>query len=70
MYRILHGHGRRDDLLLLEDVGARMGPGTTICALGPSTVAPIASTLARFREHYVTHVDLSTCPLEVPARAA
>jgi NADH-quinone oxidoreductase subunit F len=70
MYRILHGHGRRDDLLLLEDVGARMGPGTTICALGPSTVAPIASTLSRFRDHYLAHIDLGACPLEVPARAA
>jgi len=70
MYRILHGHGRRDDLALLEDIGTRMGPGTTICALGPSTVAPITSTLARFRDHYLAHVDIGSCPLEVPARAA
>jgi NADH-quinone oxidoreductase subunit F len=70
MYRILHGAGRRADLALLSDIGARLGPGTTICALGPSTVAPITSTLSRFHDHYVAHVDLGACPLEVPARAA
>jgi NADH-quinone oxidoreductase subunit F len=70
MHRILHGAGRRADLALLRDIGARIGPGTTICALGPSTVAPIASTLSRFHDHYLAHVDLGACPLEVPARAA
>jgi NADH-quinone oxidoreductase subunit F len=70
MHRIVLGHARHDDLALLEDVGARLAPGTTICALGPSAVAPIRSTLARFRDHYVAHVDLGACPLEVPARAA
>ena len=70
MYRIVHGHGRLEDLALLEDVGRRMGPGTTICALGPSTVSPISSTLARFRDHYLAHIHDGLCPLEAPARAA
>jgi NADH-quinone oxidoreductase subunit F len=70
MYRILHGYGRAEDLALLEDVGTRMGPGTTICALGPSTVSPISSTMTRFRDHYLAHISDGCCPLEVPARAA
>jgi NADH-quinone oxidoreductase subunit F len=70
MYRIVYGYGRLEDLALLEDVGKRMGPGTTICALGPSTVAPISSTLNCFRDHYLAHVSVGACPLEAPARAA
>ncbi len=68
--RIVHGYGRIEDLSLLQDVGTRMGPGTTICALGPSAVSPISSTLTRFRDHYLAHVNIGGCPLEAPARAA
>lgn len=70
MGRIVHGYGRIEDLALLEDLGTRMGPGTTISALGPSTVAPISSTLTRFRDHHLEHVRIGGCPLEAPARAA
>ena len=56
MSRIVHGYGRLEDIALLEDIGTRMGPGTTICALGPSAVAPISSTLMRFRDHYLAHI--------------
>ncbi len=68
--RIVHGYGRPEDLGLLEHIGTRMGPGTTICALGPSAVAPISSTLTRFHEHYLAHLSVGGCPLEMPARAA
>jgi NADH-quinone oxidoreductase subunit F len=70
LYRIVHGHGRLEDLALLQDVGSRMGPGTTICALGPSAIAPITSTLTRFGDHYLAHIHEAGCPLERPARAA
>jgi NADH-quinone oxidoreductase subunit F len=65
MKRIVDGHGRRDDLVLLMDVADNISPGiawppkqTTICPLGPSTVSPLASAMRRFPEefeHYITH---------------
>ena len=70
MHRIVHGSGRSADLELLADLAGHIGPGTTICALGPSAVAPITSTLTRCYDHYVAHVRDGACPLEAPARAA
>ena len=70
MNRIVRGSGRSADLELLTDLAGHIGPGTTICALGPSAVAPITSTLTRFHDHYVAHVRDGACPLEAPARAA
>ena len=40
-----------------------MGPGTTICALGPSAVAPISSTLTRFHDHYLAHIQQRRLPV-------
>ena len=70
MYRIVHGYGRLEDLALLQDVGSRMGPGTTICALGPSAVAPISSTLDALPRSLPRAHPRGGCPLETPARAA
>ncbi|MEM9561655.1 MAG: NADH-quinone oxidoreductase subunit NuoF [Actinomycetota bacterium] len=73
LQRILDGHGRPEDLDLLEDIGSQISPGdypkaahteagltavpfppkqTTICPLGPSSVAPITSALRRFRHEF------------------
>jgi NADH-quinone oxidoreductase subunit F len=35
---------------------------TTICPLGPSAVAPIVSSVLRFRDEYLTHVKEGGCP--------
>jgi NADH-quinone oxidoreductase subunit F len=50
LYRMLHGHGRPEDLDLLLDFGNNIAPGlgwppgmTTICQLGPSTMSPTIS---------------------------
>ena len=55
--RILDGHGRSSDLELLWDVSDNISPGlgwppamTTICPLGPSATAPVASILRYFRD--------------------
>ena len=55
--RILDGHGRPSDLELLWDVSDNISPGlgwppamTTICPLGPSATAPVASILRYFRD--------------------
>ena len=54
--RILDGRGRAEDLDLLWDVSDNISPGlgwppamTTICPLGPSATAPVASILRHFR---------------------
>jgi NADH-quinone oxidoreductase subunit F len=63
--RIIDGYGRPSDLDLLLDVADNISPGltwpprqTTICVLGPSATAPLASALQLFRyefEYYIEH---------------
>ena len=36
---------------------------TTICALGPSAVSPIDSSIFRFRDHYLAHITTGDCPI-------
>ena len=80
--RIMAGHGRVEDLALLEDVGSNISPGvypgagahpgdpaipfppkqTTICVLGPSAVAPVTSSLRRFRDEYLAYIDGTKAP--------
>jgi NADH-quinone oxidoreductase subunit F len=61
--RIIDGHGRPEDLALLLDVCDNISPGiawpprqTTICALGPSAVSPIASAVKRFRHEFDAYI--------------
>lgn len=68
MHRIEEGTGRGDDLDLLLDVSDNLSPGiawppkqTTICPLGPSAVSPVASSIRRFRDDYVAHIDQGRC---------
>lgn len=68
MHRIEEGTGRLDDLDLLLDVSDNLSPGitwppkqTTICPLGPSAVSPVASSIRRFRDDYVAHIDHGGC---------
>ena len=35
---------------------------TTICPLGPSGVSPVDSSLGRFRDDYLAHIDHRRCP--------
>lgn len=81
MHRIEFGHGRKEDLELLLDIGDNISPGpfphpprpgydavpfpykqTTICPLGPSAVSPIESSIARFRDDYLAHIEGAGCP--------
>ncbi|MEA3018706.1 MAG: NADH-quinone oxidoreductase subunit [Actinomycetota bacterium] len=69
LHRIETGSGRDDDLELLLDVSDNISPGiawppkqTTICPLGPSAVAPIASSIHRFRDEYLLHIKEGGCP--------
>lgn len=67
MERMLRGRGRPSDIPLLLDVSDNISPGltwppaqTTICPLGPSATAPIASTIRLFPEEYERLVAANT----------
>lgn len=50
--RIEHGDGVESDLDLLLELGRNM-TGTTICVLSDSAAAPVASSIAKFRDDYL-----------------
>jgi NADH-quinone oxidoreductase subunit F len=65
--RILNGQGRPEDIDLLMDVADNISPGltwppkqTTICPLGPSTTAALASTIRNFRPEYEAYIAAAT----------
>jgi NADH-quinone oxidoreductase subunit F len=69
LHRIEAGQGREDDLDLLLDVSDNIAPGlvwppnqTTICALGPSAASPVYTSIAMFRDDYLTHIKEGACP--------
>lgn len=52
MRRIEDGMGTEEDLDLMLDLGRNM-TGTTICVLSDSAVAPVASSIAKFKDDYL-----------------
>ncbi|CAN5842622.1 NADH-quinone oxidoreductase subunit NuoF [soil metagenome] len=50
--RIENGFGRMEDLDHLLELGANM-TGTTICVLSDSAAAPVASSIAKFKDDYL-----------------
>jgi NADH-quinone oxidoreductase subunit F len=64
MYRVVHrietGHGRPEDLELLESVGNNIS-GRTICALGEAAVGPVASFIQHFRKEFEYHIEHKRC---------
>jgi NADH-quinone oxidoreductase subunit F len=50
--RIENGYGRPEDLDTLLELGTNM-TGTTICVLSDSAAAPVASSIAKFKEDYL-----------------
>ncbi|HEX6589630.1 MAG TPA: NADH-quinone oxidoreductase subunit NuoF [Longimicrobiales bacterium] len=57
--RIENGMGRPEDIQHLLDLGKNM-TGTTICVLSDSAAAPVASSIAKFREEYDARLALAT----------
>jgi len=60
--RIEHGEGRTADIDLLLNVANNIG-GKTLCPFGDAAVAPVISTIAKFRHEYEAHVREGRCPL-------
>ncbi len=58
--RIEHGHGKADDLALLDSVAESI-MGRTICALGDAAAMPVRGMLKHFRDEFAYHVEHKTC---------
>lgn len=61
LQRIVDGHGTLEDLDLLVEVGEAVQLGS-LCGLGKSAPNPVLSTLANFRDEYISHVVDKRCP--------
>jgi NADH-quinone oxidoreductase subunit F len=51
LHRIAHGHGKMEDLEMLDDVATKIS-GRTICALGDAAAMPVISFVKNFREEF------------------
>jgi NADH-quinone oxidoreductase subunit F len=60
--RILAGHGRMEDLDLLDGIARNM-TGTCFCPLGESVPPSLRASLRYFRDEYVHHVTSGACDL-------
>jgi NADH-quinone oxidoreductase subunit F len=58
--RIEHGHGKAEDLALLDSVADNI-KGRTICALGDAAAMPVQGMLKHFRDEFVHHIEHKTC---------
>jgi NADH-quinone oxidoreductase subunit F len=59
---IEEGHGRMEDMDLLEFHTKYLGPGNTFCALAPGAVEPLQSALKYFRDDFEKHIKDKKCP--------
>jgi NADH-quinone oxidoreductase subunit F len=58
--RIETGHGRIEDLALLDDVAQNI-QGHTICALGDAAAMPVRAMIKHFRHEFEHHIAHKTC---------
>jgi len=56
------GHGRAQDLEILERICRWTAPGHTFCALAPGAAEPLQSALKHFRDDFQQHVTQKRCP--------
>src|SRR6266581_902257 len=64
--RIEHGHGRMEDLELLNSVADNI-QGRTICALGDAAAMPVRAMIKHFRDEFAYHVEHKTCQVRTYA---
>jgi len=60
VHRIEHGHGRPEDLDLLDSVAVNI-MGRTICALGDAAALPVRSFLKHYRDEFAYHIEHKSC---------
>ncbi|MFZ6657705.1 NADH-quinone oxidoreductase subunit NuoF [Undibacterium sp. TJN19] len=60
VHRIEHGHGRPDDLDMLNSIADNI-QGKTICALGDAAAMPVRAFIKNFREEFEYHIEHKHC---------
>lgn len=60
MHRIEHGHGKQEDIDLLDKVAGDI-MGRTICALGEAASMPVKGFLKHYRDEFQYHIDHKKC---------
>jgi NADH-quinone oxidoreductase subunit F len=58
--RLERGGGRQQDADLLLDMCDNIG-GKSLCALGDAAIGPVMSSVRKFRDEYVHHVEHKSC---------
>jgi NADH-quinone oxidoreductase subunit F len=58
--RLEEGHGRADDIALLNDICSNMA-GRCFCPLGDAATSPIVSAIKLFRDEFIYHVEHGHC---------
>jgi NADH-quinone oxidoreductase subunit F len=58
--RLERGEGRREDADLLLDMSDNIG-GKSLCALGDAAIGPVMSSVTKFRDEYMHHVEKKSC---------
>jgi NADH-quinone oxidoreductase subunit F len=64
--RIEHGHGKKEDIDLLNSVADNI-QGRTICALGDAAAMPVRAMIKHFRDEFVHHIEHKRCLVSVTA---
>ena len=62
--RITEGKGELEDLDTLEELSKTIRKNS-LCALGQTAANPVNSTLAHFRDEYISHIVDKKCPAHV-----
>lgn len=60
VHRIEHGHGRADDLDMLNSIADNI-QGRTICALGDAAAMPVRAFVKNFRDEFAHHIEHKRC---------
>jgi NADH-quinone oxidoreductase subunit F len=58
--RLERGEGRSEDADLLLDMSENIG-GKSLCALGDAAIGPVMSSIRKFRDEYLHHVEHKSC---------
>jgi NADH-quinone oxidoreductase subunit F len=58
--RLERGNGRQQDADLLLDMCDNIG-GKSLCALGDAAIGPVMSSVRKFRDEYLHHVEHKSC---------
>jgi NADH-quinone oxidoreductase subunit F len=56
------GQGKLEDIDRLQELGSKLAPGHTFCALAPGAAEPLNSGIKYFRDVFEQHIHDQHCP--------